>query len=73
MHEKPQKITIQVNGEPYVLASGSSVADLLASMGSDGKTVATVINDSIVRPENRLQHSLDTGDRVEILIFAGGG
>jgi sulfur carrier protein len=73
MHEMPQKITIQVNGEPHTLFSGSSVNDLLSDIGSDGKTVATLINNRIVRPENRRNCRLENGDHVEILIFAGGG
>lgn len=69
----PQEITIQVNGESYTLPSGSSVTDLLVRIGSDGKTVATLLNDRIVRPEDRSGHKLESGDQVEVLIFAGGG
>lgn len=73
MLEMPQIITIQVNGEPFTLPGGSSVSDLLAGIGPEEKTVATVVNDNIVRPENRPAARLEEGDRVEILIFAGGG
>jgi len=73
MHEMPQIITIQLNGEPFTLPRCSSVSDLLTRIASEEKTVATVINDQIVRPENRSAARLEEGDRVEILIFAGGG
>ncbi|ABL64785.1 sulfur carrier protein ThiS [Chlorobium phaeobacteroides] len=66
-------ITIELNGENYTIPRGSSVSDLLKEIGSDGKTVAVVVNELIIRPENRSLHLLMEGDRVEILVFAGGG
>lgn len=68
-----QRITIALNGEEQPLPPGSSVGDLLSILGSDGKSVAVVVNDAIIRPENRSTHQLHQGDRVELLIFAGGG
>jgi len=66
-------ITIDLNGQQQPLAPGSTVVDLLSTIGSDGKSVAVVVNDRIIRPENRPSQLLQEGDRVEILIFAGGG
>jgi len=68
-----QMITIELNGEQQPFPPGSSVSDLLAIIGSDGKSVAVVVNEQIIRPENRLSHLLQEGDRVELLMFAGGG
>ena len=68
-----QMITIDLNGQQQPLAPGSTVVDLLSTIGSDGKSVAVVVNDRIIRPENRPSQLLQEGDRVEILIFAGGG
>lgn len=68
-----QMITIDLNGQQQPLAPGSTVVDLLSTIGSDGKSVAVVVNDRIIRPENRPSHLLQEGDRVELLIFAGGG
>ncbi|ACD89749.1 thiamine biosynthesis protein ThiS [Chlorobium limicola DSM 245] len=68
-----QMITIQVNGESFTLPAGSSVSNLLATIGSNQESVATVVNDQIIRPDNRASFRLKEGDRVEILIFAGGG
>ena len=39
----------------------------------DGRHVAVVVNEAIVRPESRASHRLHEGDRVDILVFAGGG
>ncbi|NTV92871.1 MAG: sulfur carrier protein ThiS [Chlorobiaceae bacterium] len=66
-------ITIELNGENHTIPRGYSVCDLLKETGTEGKTVAVVVNELIIRPENRSLHLLIEGDRVEILIFAGGG
>ncbi|MFZ4525445.1 MAG: sulfur carrier protein ThiS [Chlorobium sp.] len=66
-------ITIELNGQQQPLPPGSTINDLLARVGSDGKSVAVVVNDRIIRPENRAAQTLQEGDRVELLIFAGGG
>jgi len=68
-----QMITIELNGQQQPLPTGSAVSDLLSIIGSDGKSVAVVVNEQIIRPENRSAHFLQEGDRVELLIFAGGG
>ncbi len=73
MKEMAQMITIELNGKEEQLPSGSDVNGLLSIIGSDGKNVAVLVNDRSVRPENRPTHLLQEGDRVEILIFAGGG
>ncbi|TCD48697.1 sulfur carrier protein ThiS [Chlorobium sp. N1] len=66
-------LTIVLNGKPETVAEGSTVADMLAAAGSDGRTVATVLNDHVVRPPERSAAVLREGDRMEILVFAGGG
>jgi sulfur carrier protein len=68
-----QMITIELNGKEEQLPSGSDVNRLLSIIGSDGNNVAVLVNDRSIRPENRSTHLLRQGDRVEILIFAGGG
>jgi len=66
-------ITIELNGKEQCLKSGSSVSNLFSFVGCDDTNVAVVINEKIIRPENRSTHLLQEGDRVEILVFAGGG
>ncbi|MCY2927767.1 MAG: sulfur carrier protein ThiS [Planctomycetota bacterium] len=66
-------ITIELNGKPQTLPRDSTVSDLLGILGSDGRHVAVVVNETIVRPESRASHRLHEGDRVDILVFAGGG
>jgi sulfur carrier protein len=73
MKEMSQMITIELNGKEEQIPSQSTVSELFSIIGSDGKNVAVLVNDQIVRPDNRSAHKLLEGDRVEILIFAGGG
>ena len=66
-------ITLELNGKQQIVPHGSAVTDLLSIIGSVDNNVAVVINDRIIRPDKRSTHQLQEGDRVEILIFAGGG
>ncbi len=66
-------ITIELNGCKQGVPPGSSVSDILALIGSNGKNAAVLVNEKIVRPENRSTVFLHEGDRVEVLVFAGGG
>ena len=66
-------ITIELNGQQQTLPADSTVSDLLSIVASDGKSLAVVVNEQIIRPEKRSAHKLQEGDRVELLMFAGGG
>ena len=66
-------ITIELNGKLQTLPPGSTVTDLLSIIGSDGNTLAIVVNEQIIRPDKRSTHQLQNNNRVEILVFAGGG
>lgn len=66
-------IHITLNGQKSELPSGSSVADLLKREGAELQKVAVVVNEAIVRPDDRATLILKEGDQVELLIFAGGG
>ncbi|WP_313739593.1 sulfur carrier protein ThiS [Pseudomonas sp.] len=64
---------IQLNGEPYELPSGESVAALLARLELTGRRVAVELNQNIVP---RSQHDgtlLVEGDQVEVVHAIGGG
>lgn len=69
----PHMLTLELNGKQQIVPPGSAVTDLLSIIGSVDNNVAVVINDRIIRPDKRSTHQLQEGDRVEILIFAGGG
>ncbi|HWQ26511.1 MAG TPA: sulfur carrier protein ThiS [Chlorobaculum sp.] len=66
-------IQIALNGEKREVREGSSVADLLAVSGADRQQVAVVVNERIVRPDDRQSCILQKNDQVDVLVFAGGG
>ena len=66
-------IRIMLNGEKRELPSGSSVADLLKLECAALQKVAVVVNENIVRADERASVMLQDNDQVEILVFAGGG
>jgi sulfur carrier protein len=64
---------IQLNGQPFELPDGATVADLLARLDATGKRVAVELNLDIVP---RSQHSatvLHDGDQLEVVHAIGGG
>ncbi|NTU59378.1 MAG: sulfur carrier protein ThiS [Chlorobiaceae bacterium] len=66
-------IQITLNGEHRDIPEGSSVTDLLAVTGADRQQVAVVVNERIVRPEDRRSCILKEHDQIDVLVFAGGG
>ena len=66
-------MNLTVNGETQEHRGDGTLVSLLGELHADGDRVATMINDTIVRKEKRGTRNLQEGDRVEVLIFAGGG
>ena len=66
-------IRIQVNGEGRRVADGTSVAALLRELGLDGRTVVVELNRQIVRRTEIDHVTLESGDRIELVHFVGGG
>lgn len=66
-------LALRVNGAARSIASGSSVADLLAAMGAMGKRVAVERNGQIVPRSAHGSTALADGDVLEIVIAVGGG
>ncbi|WP_017938538.1 sulfur carrier protein ThiS [Zestomonas thermotolerans] len=64
---------IQLNGEPYELPEGDSLADLLARLDLTGKRVAVELNLDIVPRSEHARTLLREGDRIEIVHAIGGG
>lgn len=62
-----------VNGQPRMLAAGSTVADLVASLHPDGRGVAVAIG-RVVVPRSAWASTVVTGgDTVEVVTAAAGG
>ncbi|WP_206242467.1 sulfur carrier protein ThiS [Novosphingobium terrae] len=66
-------ITITVNGEQRRIASGASVADLVADIGLNPAKVAVERNGEIAPRSTLAQVVLGEGDTLEIVHFVGGG
>ena len=65
--------TIILNGEPRPLRQPSTVADLLAKLGHDGRRVAVEVNLDLVPLARHAETKLKEGDTVEIVTLVGGG
>jgi sulfur carrier protein len=61
-----------VNGEPVETSAGV-VAELVKEQAGASARVAVVVNGQVVPAAGHADARLGEGDRVELLIFAGGG
>ena len=64
---------IQLNGEPFELPDGASVADLLVRLDAVGRRVAVELNLDIVPRSQHVSTVLRDGDRLEVVHAIGGG
>ncbi|MFC0708768.1 sulfur carrier protein ThiS [Azorhizophilus paspali] len=64
---------IQLNGEPYELADGQTIADLLARLDLASRRVAVELNLDIVPRSLHAATALREGDQVEVVHAIGGG
>lgn len=66
-------MTVIVNGEPRELPDGTTVSQLIARLGLEGRPIAVERNRDIVPKATYGQTRLQEGDRLEIVTFVGGG
>ncbi|MDH5180603.1 MAG: sulfur carrier protein ThiS [Gammaproteobacteria bacterium] len=64
---------IIVNGEKQSVTEGYTAAQLVSDMGLTGRRVAMEVNLEIVPRSTYGQHTLQAGDRIEIVHAVGGG
>lgn len=64
---------LMVNGEPRDISEAMTLDALLRDMNIDSTRVATLVNDHVVRRNDRATIVLKDGDRVEAFTFACGG
>ena len=62
-----------VNGEERELASGATLASLLAELGMPAGGIAVAKNECVVRRADYASHVLADGDRIEIIKAVAGG
>jgi sulfur carrier protein len=66
-------ISLTLNGEAHQLAAGATVAELVASLGHEPRTVAVELNGDLLPRGAFAATRLAAGDRVELVHFVQGG
>jgi sulfur carrier protein len=66
-------IEITVNGAPRRVAPGTTVADLITELGLADRKVAVERNRDVVPRARHGEVRLETGDRLELVTYVGGG
>ena len=64
---------LRVNGEEQEVEAGTTVTDLLKTLGLSAKRVAIERNRIIVKQDQWAELDLESGDELEIVHFVGGG
>ena len=64
---------VMVNDESRTLPDGSTVADLVATLGLGPRRVAVEVNRTIVPRATYGDTVLHDGDTIEVIHFVGGG
>lgn len=66
-------LDVTLNGEPHRVPAGSTLLDLVVSLGRDPRTVAVERNGAIVPRARYGETFLEAGDRLEVVHFVQGG
>jgi thiamine biosynthesis protein ThiS len=66
-------LEVVLNGEPHRIQEGATVADLVAGLGRDPRTVAVERNGDLVPRARFGETLLGAGDRLEVVHFVQGG
>ena len=66
-------ISVSINGESRQLDAGTTIADLIAELGLEGRRLAVEVNGDVVPRSTHATAALAAGDRVEIVQAIGGG
>ena len=64
---------ITLNGDPFTLAPGATITDLLAQLDIDPRSVAVEQNFVVIKRVNYAATVVKEGDQIEIVNFVGGG
>ncbi len=73
MDTAPTLLEVVLNGEPYQIVEGATVANLVAGLGRDPRTVAVERNGDLVPRARFAETRLGAGDRLEVVHFVQGG
>nr|YP_009296802.1 hypothetical protein Bangp_063 [Bangiopsis subsimplex]AOM66145.1 hypothetical protein Bangp_063 [Bangiopsis subsimplex]ARO90495.1 thiamine biosynthesis protein [Bangiopsis subsimplex] len=68
-----EKITVLVNGEPFICISGISLASLLNYLDFDFRHIVVEYNSEIIKRDKLSSVYIKQNDVVEIVTIVGGG
>jgi sulfur carrier protein len=68
-----QKITLQLNGEPYVIEGDARLTSLIEALKMKPTRIAVELNREIVPKAEYAKVTLREGDELELINFVGGG
>jgi thiamine biosynthesis protein ThiS len=68
-----QQNQVTINGERHLLDSGSTLEDVLRTLGLEPERVAIELDRAIVKRELWRATTLASGAEIEIVQFVGGG
>jgi thiamine biosynthesis protein ThiS len=66
-------IEFVLNGQPARVASGTTVADLVASTLPNARAYAVELNRNVLSRRDHASRAIAPGDHVEIVTLVGGG
>lgn len=64
---------VTLNGAPRELSDGSTIQDVVKSLGLQEKQVAVEHNRNLLKREQWNETAVAEGDQLEIVHFVGGG
>jgi len=67
------KITIQLNGEPYVIEGDGRLTTLIDLLKMKPTRIAVELNRKVVPKADYAKVTLRDGDELELINFVGGG
>lgn len=70
---EPAPIAIELNGRRETVATGTTIAALVARALPDARAYAVEVNRSVVARREHASRIVADGDRIEIVTLVGGG
>ena len=62
-----------INGKKREFPDGTSITKMLKGLNLDVDKVVVEVNQNIIAKDVFADHTLTTGDKIEIIAFVGGG
>jgi sulfur carrier protein len=72
-HSHSNRITIRLNGEPYVIEGDASLTTLIATLKMKPARIAVELNREVIPKKDHDAVVLKDGDELELINFVGGG